>query len=119
MKNLLSFLLFLCLSIPFVQAQPNQLSINGNTGIDKEISSLMNELDLSADQKMVLGMLILKYSMEFDYKAFNDGSKTKQYSIIKKKIKQLDKDLKEVLNKDQFKIYKKRKKAIRKQLMQG
>ena len=76
----------------------------------------MNELELNNDQKLYIGMLILKYSLEFDFKEFEDASKVKQYSMAKSKIKELDKELKVILTKQQFKTYKRHKRELKKEL---
>lgn len=90
-----------------------------NINIQTELSELMDELKLSNDQTIVIGMLILKYSLEFDYKEFENASDTKKYMMAKSQFKEIDKDLKDVLDKKQFKVYKKKKKEIRKKLIKG
>ena len=92
-----------------------ELEIN----IQAELSQLMEELNLTDEQGVVIGLLILKYSLEFDFKEFENASDVKQYSMLKSQLKEVDKDLKEVLDKRQFKIYKKKKKEIRKKLRKG
>ena len=118
MKCLKIILLLLVITAPVYTATAqfnNEIHVNG-LSLYKEISDLMNELELNDQQKIVIGLLILKYSLEFDYKKFEDASNTKKYTMAKAKIKELDKELKDVLDKQQFKTYKKRRKAIVKEI---
>lgn len=123
MRNtLLKIIFLLYLSVQVIESYPqnnNYLRSNQTINIDSEISSLMKELELSNDQTIVIGMLILKYSLDFDYKQYENASDVKKYAIVKSKLKELDKDLKDVLDKRQFKVYKKKKKTIKKKLMKG
>ena len=116
----IAFLFSLILGLSFSQhlsAQSgSKTHVNTDINIDKEISDLMNELELNNDQKLYIGMLILKYSLEFDFKEFEDASKVKQYSMAKSKIKELDKELKVILTKQQFKTYKRHKRELKKEL---
>ena len=77
----------------------------------------MNDLDLRTDQKIALGIIVMKYATSFDYSKFEDSSKSKQYAMARSTIKDLDKDMKAILDKKQFKIYKKHKKKIKKELL--
>ena len=97
----------------------SEIHVDGSSNLDKEISSMLNDLNLRTDQKLVIGLLMLKYAAEFDFSKFENSSKTKQYTIARSKIKELDKDLKEVLDKQQFKSYKKHRKIIKKELMKS
>lgn len=116
--NLICFLLLLILPVSDGFAQSDsEIHIEGSTNLDNEISQLMNDLNLSNDQKIIVGLLVLKYGTSFDYKEFESASKARQYAMAKKTIKEIDKELKDVLDKKQYKIYKKRKKAIKKELM--
>ena len=122
LKTISIFLLTICLSVQVFDsyAQPNnKKNANTDLNIDAELSELMNDLKLTDDQGVVIGLLILKYSLEYDYKEFQAASKAKQYTMVKAMIKELDKDLKDVLDKRQYKIYKKKKKEIKKKLMKG
>ena len=117
----ITFILAFFISVQILPQQilaqgTSQTHINSDINIDKEISELMNELDLSNDQKLYIGMLILKYSLEFDIKEFEEASKMKQYTLAKAKIKEMEKELKPILSKQQYKIYKKHKKELRKEL---
>ncbi len=99
--------------------EKSEIHTDGSSNLDKEISSMLNDLDLRTDQKLVIGLLMLKYAAEFDFSEFENSSKTKQYTMAKSKIKELDRDLKEVLDKQQFKVYKKHRKLIKKELMKS
>lgn len=103
-----------------IQAQPQStISIHSGSGFEKEIASLMNDLNLTGEQKLVIGIVMLKHASSFDYSSFENASKTKQYKLAKKAINSLDKDLKEILDKSQFKVYKKHKKQLRKELIRS
>jgi len=123
MKRLLfSIVLALVLIAPINEllAQgPSEIHVDGTSNLDKEISSMLNDLELRTDQKLVIGLLMLKYAAEFDFSEFENSSKTKQYTMAKSKIKELDKDLKEVLDKQQYKTYKKHRKLIKKELLKS
>jgi len=95
----------------------SEIHVNGSSNLDREFSSLMNDLELRTDQKLVLGILILKYAAEFNFSEFEDATKAKQYTMARSTIKDLDKDLKEVLDKQQYKVYKKHRKRIKKELL--
>ena len=97
----------------------SEIHIDGSSNLDKEISSMLNDLDLRNEQKLVIGILMLKYAAEFDFSEFENSSKAKQYTMAKSKIKEFDKDLKEVLDKQQYKVYKKHRKLIKKELMKS
>lgn len=116
MKQLYGVILFIFFSVGTLIAQPSQLRINGDSGLDKEIAVLMNDLDLSTDQKIMVGMLIMKQTLDFDYQKFNKASETGQYLILKKELRQMEGELKGILDKKQYKVYKKSKKALRKEL---
>ena len=118
--SIIIFSLYLSVQVTGSYAQSfSGLLSNTNANIDSELSSLMKDLDLTNDQGIVLGMLILKYSLEFDYKEFENASDVKKYSMVKSKFKDIDKDLKDVLDKRQYKVYKKKKKEIRKKMVKG
>ena len=116
LKTLSIFLLTICLSVQSFDTSA-QSNAGPNVNIDAELSELMNDLKLTDDQGVIIGLLILKYSLEYDYNEYQTASKAKQYTMVKAMVKELDKDLKEVLDKKQYKIYKKKKKEIKKKLM--
>ncbi len=97
----------------------SELHLNSSSGLDQEISEMLNDLDLRNNQKLVIGILMLKYATEFNFSEFENSSKTKQYTMAKSKMKAFDKDLKEVLDKQQFKVYKKHRKKIKKELLKS
>ena len=120
MRSILLFILLLGgLFIHQAKAQlnlPSEIHLSGNSRIDQEISLLLNELELKDEQKIVIAILLLKYVAEFDQEEFEDATTLKQLSIAQQAIKKMDKDFKVILDKRQFKVYKKHKKAIKKEI---
>lgn len=116
MKILTALALIIFLPILSSAQTSAEVRVDSDFTIDKEISILMNELELKNDQKLAIAMLLLKYASEFDLTEFDDASKAKQYNIARKSIRQMDKDLKGILDKGQYKTYKKSKRKIKRDI---
>jgi hypothetical protein len=95
---------------------PSEIHISGNNILDREITAMMNELDLKTEQQIVIGILLLKYGAEFDIDAFESASKLKQVTMAQSTLNKIEKDFKVILDKGQFKVYKKHRKVIKKEL---
>jgi len=96
--------------------QYTEVHISEDFSFDKELDDLLKNLDLSTEQKISIGIVILKHSLEFNYKKYDGTTEMKQYQMINAKINELDKDLKEILDKGQFRKYKKWKKKVKREL---
>ncbi len=116
-RSLFAIFVFLSLSFTANAQFGNSIHVGNDSGLEKEFSELINDLELRNDQKLALGIIVLKYTASFDFNEFEDASKSKQYAMARSTIRDLDKDLKEILDKRQFKVYKKHKKKIKKELM--
>lgn len=109
--------LVLLLQSFFLHSQPrSEIFINSNSGLEKTLSGLVNELELSDEQKLVIGMIILKHALNFNYSEFEKKSDAGKYVEIRALVKEIDAEMKEVLTKKQYKIYRKKKRALKKEL---
>lgn len=116
--------LFLCLLLSLFSTKetsaqfglPSEIHISGNNVLDREITAMMNELDLKTEQQIVIGILLLKYGAEFDVDEFEQASKLKQIAMAQSTLNKIEKDFKVILDKSQYKVYKKHKKVIKKEL---
>lgn len=94
-------------------------NITDKAALEKQLNLLIVELNLTWDQKLSLGIITLKHSSQFDFVKFEQAGKIKQYRMANTAIRKLEKEIKPILNKEQFKIYKKHKKHLRKGLMKS
>lgn len=87
--------------------------------LEKQLNLLIVELNLTWDQKLSLGIITLKHSSQFNFVTFEKAGRIKQYRMANSAIRKLEDEIKPILSKEQFKIYKKHKKHLRKGLMKS
>lgn len=94
-------------------------NISNRVDLERQLNLLINDLNLTWDQKLSLGIITLNHSSQFDFTRFQNAGKMKQYCMFNVAIRKLEKDIKPILSKEQFKIYKKHKKKLRKSLVKS
>ena len=113
----LFFALFLiCTNTSFAQSRAANLTEEQKEEIKKNLEEYSAALNLSEEQKPKLEEITKKYAKQMKAVKDSGGRRMSKYKKVKSIRKNKDAEMKKLLSKDQYKVYKEKQKEMKKKM---
>ena len=116
-SSLLIFIALLATSnTNFAQTNSAELTDQQKEELNKNIEEFAQTLSLSEEQRIQFEEITIKYTAQMMEVRDSDSGKMKKYKKVKSIRKKRNAEMKELLSKDQYKVYLEKQKEIQKKM---